>query len=93
MAGGWGWETHPERYRCPRCGSSEEFCQPLTDAHGEISVLAMHRERGMSPADLERFGYEPYETVVGGERTTLWRKPGTRRCTRGFEPADSEVSR
>ena len=37
----------------------------------------------MAPADLTRFGYVQYTAVVDGEEMKLWRKPGTRRCTRG----------
>jgi len=80
---GWGWESHPEKYPCPRCGSAEEFCLPLSDSHKHYSVLSLHKERGMAPADLTRFGYVQYTAVVDGEEMKLWRKPGTRRCTRG----------
>lgn len=90
--GGYGWEEHPERYPCPRCGSvqGDDFCLPLSDAHPHATVLAMHKERGMSPADLTRGGYVTYSATVAGQQVTLWRKPGTRKCTRGSRPPNAE---
>lgn len=72
-----------ERYPCPRCGSDEAFCLPLTDKHPHATVLRMHPERGMSAHDLERAGYVAYEADVDGAQRRLWRKPGAARCTRG----------
>lgn len=82
MSGGFGGETNPGRYPCPRCGADEDFCLPLTDQHPHATVLRMHRERGMTPGDLVRLGYIEYDTEVDGAPARLWRKPGTVKCTR-----------
>lgn len=85
MSDGWGWEEHPERYPCPRCGSAagDDFCLPLTDAHPHATLLRMHPERGARPHDLEQAGYIQYKAAVDGQAMNLWHKPGTARCTRG----------
>ncbi|MFK3672460.1 hypothetical protein ACI2IX_20015 [Leifsonia aquatica] len=88
------WEEHPEKYPCPRCGSAagDAWCLPLRDGTGHYSILTMHTIRGATPYDLQRWGYVSYTAVVDGQTMTLWRKPGTPRCTRGStippEPAE-----